>query len=74
MFSTLQITSRDQGVLFVESFEQRIYGRSPQTDAEADAQALALALALAPARTQTPRRAPFWQALAAPFAFYPVAR
>lgn len=72
MFSTLQITSRDQGVLFVESFEQRIYGRSPQTDAEADAQALALAQA--PARTQTPRRAPFWQALAAPFAFYPVAR
>ena len=53
MFTTLQITSRDQGILFVETFEQRHYGNAPQTDAEAEA--------LANARI--PRRAPFWSAL-----------
>ena len=63
MFSTLQISSRDQGVLFVESFEQRYYGKSPQTDAEADA------AVLAKAKTAAPRPAPFWSALATRFAY-----
>ena len=53
MFSTLQFTSRDQGVLFTGSFAQRYYGNAPQTDAEAEAMANA----------RIPRRAPFWSAL-----------
>ena len=67
MITTLQIASRDQGVLFVESFEQRYYGKSPKTDAEAEA------LALATAKTAAPRRAPSWAALATLFAYYRVA-
>ena len=67
MFSTLQITSRDQGVLFVESFEQRYYGNSPQTSAEADT------AVLAKAKTAAQHRAPFWSALATLFASYRVA-
>ena len=62
MITTMQIASRDQGVLFVESFEQRYYGKSPQTDAEAEA------LATATAKTPAPRRAAFWSVLTALFA------
>ena len=54
MFSTLQFTSRDQGVLFTESFAQRYYGNAPQTDAEAEA--MALDLTTVPASRRTPFR------------------
>ena len=67
MITTLQIASRDQGVLFVESFEQRYYGKSPQTDAEAEARAQAKA------KTAAQRRAPFWSVLTAPFAIRQIA-